>query len=756
MSNEIITELPVEIKQQYDLVPYGDWGKGKRPAPYKLKQTYPDDHQLWSIAEKDRVGIRLNNLVLVDYDGNKPAAVGEIPSLPELATALGYQGQDELIERSLIQWNEEFTSLHFLFTAPSDFNTEDFKQSNQGTDEFFWKHIDIKTGNQLVYLKQGKKNRLLQPDQYDPAPSLVMNQLKTDNTARTTVDDFDYNHKCSDHQVKLAEDWLHETVHELSNMEEDSGRNTQLNIIACTASGLVAGGALDNQASYTLLFDAALEAGLDRGETIATLNSAWKEGFKTPRRDAPYQKPTTVASEVFANEVVHNTNINTALDMELTESIKQGDIDPTDPNVGILHTQYTYFMKNWVMNKEGRFIDIRNLADYSKTAFNAHHIDMMPVKPGSKSFKKFIPSEVFESAKPRVISDLMYKPGADRLFQYEGIDYLNSYIKYDPERPSEIEIRHMYAIIYNHLQWLFVDPSHQRFMLDWLAWQVQHTGKLVGWCPLIMGCRGDGKSVLFELVTAAIGSRNTKSMTNNSINSTFQNWAVGSAVTSFEEIKIESRDSRRIANDMKPFITESRITVNCKNKPEMTVPNNTNYMAFSNEPDPIAISPGDRRWLTLETNHFGKNSVTDRTQTDMKQHFDDIKDAVNQEEFHAAVHWVLREHKISDEFFEHRFRAPQTIFGSELNAQTATERENRLQEYLDNARFVDGRPGLIIDHPDGFQIQDFRPMMPENWFQSMDKKPSAIVLGKWLRNLGYEQANRVNAEGKQVKTFKRG
>jgi len=756
MSRDIVDQLPQHIKPLYDFIPFANWDdseKGSRPAPYKLKQTYPDSHALWNKSEHDRVGVRLNNLVLVDYDGNKEGAVGEIPSPTELATALGYDDLQELYDQTLIQWNDEMTSLHFLFLAPSDFNVTDFKQSNQGTTEHFWKHIDIKTGNQLVYLKKSKTARLWDPQLYPPAPTIVMDQLRSTSTHVASAD-FDYSHNASDHQIKLAEEWLHEACSEMVNAE-DGGRNAMLNTIACTVSGLVAGGSLDNQASYTLLFEAAIKAGLDRSETINTLASGWEEGFKTPRRDAPYVKSSQTASEVFATEVVHNTNVNVKADSELTSAVQDGGIDGSDPDIGILHAHYTYFRENWVMNSESRYVHIPTLASLTKTAFNVSYVSEMPVKPGSKLFKKFVPADVFEMCNPTVVADTMYMPGEERLFMYEGLTYLNSYIAYTPERPPVAELNRVKQVMFNHLHWLFADPNHQKYMMEWLAWNVQRPGEQVGWLPLLMGCRGDGKSILFELATAALGSRNTKLMSNKSMKSDFQSWAVGAAVTAFEEIKIESRDSKQVANDLKPFITESRITVNRKNKNEASVPNTANYIAFSNESDPISIASNDRRWMILETQHFGKNTVTERTQTDMKQHFDDIKDLVNHEEFHAAVHHVLLEHPISEDFINHRYRAPQTAFSAELTNQTASEKEQRLQEYLDNARFVDGRPGLIIDHVDGFQVQDFRPVMPDNWFSGMDKKPSAIMLGKWLRSLGYEVKNRVSTEGNQIKTFKR-
>jgi hypothetical protein len=758
MSAVILNQFTSEIKQQYDFIPYANWDnsvKGSRPAPYKLKQRYDDSHELWGKSELDRIGIRLNQLVLVDYDGNKENAVGEIPSVSELATALGYDSQQSLFDASLMQWNEEMTSLHFLFVAPPEFNVTDFKQHNGGTEDFFWKHIDIKTANQLVYLKTAKTALLRDPSTYDIAPPTVMEQLK-ERSVKSTSDDFDYNHKASDHQIELAEQWLHIACTEMQNAE-DGGRNNKLNSLACTVAGLVAGGALENSAAYTLMFEAAIAAGCEYSETVNTLASAWEEGGKTPRRDAPYLGTKQTASEAFEGQVIHNTNVDTKADNAITELVKSGVVSDTDPDVGILHEQYKFFMENWVMNKAGNFINRNTLADFNKAAFNTMHLHMMPVRPGSKSMKKFDPSEVFEKANPTVISDVMYRPDQPRVFNYEGIDYLNSYIEFNPARPSDADIAYIRTLLQRHLSWLFADPDHRRYMLDWMAWQVQRTGELIGWVPLIMGCLGDGKSVLADLVSAAIGTRNVKSVGNKSINSEFQDWAVGASVGVFEELKTEERKSKQVANDLKPFITELRPSATGKGTKSRDIYNTMNYIAFSNEANPIAITVGDRRWLVLETQHFGKNNVIERTQTDMEEHFDRIMETARDGKFAPAVHWMLREHVMSDEFEKkHRKRAPQTVFSHSLNEQTVSEKENRLQEYLDNATFLDGRSGRLLADPDGFQVQDFRPMMPDNWFQGMDKKPSAIILGRWLRNLGYEHASRVSVvDGRIIKTFKK-
>jgi hypothetical protein len=111
--------------------------------PFKDGQNYqyPDDY-----TNAKCVGWVLDDLVLVDYDGNK--ADGNIVSEAELANLLGLPKMPKSI-----QVNKTGDSIHWLFKVPEDCNIEAYKQANNGR----WsKHIDIKTGNQLMHIKPAK------------------------------------------------------------------------------------------------------------------------------------------------------------------------------------------------------------------------------------------------------------------------------------------------------------------------------------------------------------------------------------------------------------------------------------------------------------------------------------------------------------------------------------------------------------------------------------------------------------------------
>ncbi|KDV04112.1 ATPase [Aeromonas sp. HZM] len=138
------------------------------PAKYANGEKYPIEHTEWSRACRDWVGIRLNRLVLVDWDGYKPESI----SFDTLAEALGFTG-DKLMTHC-VQWNAESTSLHFLFVMPDWVSVEEFKQANNGK---WLAGVDIKTGNQLAYVKASKLNRItgFTPTE---APPVVLAALK--------------------------------------------------------------------------------------------------------------------------------------------------------------------------------------------------------------------------------------------------------------------------------------------------------------------------------------------------------------------------------------------------------------------------------------------------------------------------------------------------------------------------------------------------------------------------------------------------
>ena len=159
----------IAISHTYGLrmTPVYEDGKTK---PYKRNQSYADINDYKNAVY---VGWVLDDLVLLDYDGNK--ANGDIISQEDLATTLGLKSMP-----APIQINTDGDSVHWLFKLPESFNRDDHTQANNGG---WLSHIDVKTGNQLIHIKPGKTlyDGLLD-DGFDEAPTVLLDALYRDRS----------------------------------------------------------------------------------------------------------------------------------------------------------------------------------------------------------------------------------------------------------------------------------------------------------------------------------------------------------------------------------------------------------------------------------------------------------------------------------------------------------------------------------------------------------------------------------------------
>lgn len=166
--------------------------KGGSTQPYAKGQTYHDPTAPeWEKAIA--VGVVLDDAILLDYDGNK--AAGDIISLNELAPMLGLDDMPQAAQE-----NTDGDSLHFLFKRPEGFQC---KASSDG----WLRHIDVKSGNQLMHLKPGKiinDNELPRPEELPAAPQVLLDALASKSFDAAPRDPWDG----SDQQVREAREIL--------------------------------------------------------------------------------------------------------------------------------------------------------------------------------------------------------------------------------------------------------------------------------------------------------------------------------------------------------------------------------------------------------------------------------------------------------------------------------------------------------------------------------------------------------------------
>jgi hypothetical protein len=152
-----LTQIAANVEANgHAVIPMGDNGN---PRPYGDGQNYA---AFLVNGDHDRFGVRLGRTVLVDLDGNKvegaptPAEVLRLIHCDDTIT------EEEAISEAA-QWREvtgedgtpvSDGSFHWVYRLPDDVKDATLKQClSNALDAHQMPGVDIKTGNQLIYVK---------------------------------------------------------------------------------------------------------------------------------------------------------------------------------------------------------------------------------------------------------------------------------------------------------------------------------------------------------------------------------------------------------------------------------------------------------------------------------------------------------------------------------------------------------------------------------------------------------------------------
>ena len=254
----------------WPIIPMGSkYGKG---------QKYPA-----SMVSRDaeRFGVRLDGAILLDYDGNKASPM-PISELFELLMGEPITEQEALSEA--VQWRFKGGDLdgsyHWLFRLPEGVDASSLRQCVTGVFE----GVDIKTGNQLIFIKADKD---LADDTLPPiselleAPTALLELLKQTAPVRTEFAPF----APTGETTRYGAAALAGALEAVANAPQGH-RNETLNTEGLKVAQLVAGGEIAAQDAAELE-QAALAAGMGQSEITATLASATAAGMTMPRNAPP-------------------------------------------------------------------------------------------------------------------------------------------------------------------------------------------------------------------------------------------------------------------------------------------------------------------------------------------------------------------------------------------------------------------------------------------------------------------------------------
>lgn len=236
--------------------------------------------------------------------------------------------------------------------------------------------------------------------------------------------------------------------------------------------------------------------------------------------------------------------------------------------------------------------------------FTPEVIDLMHATPAVGDEKPPRPRDyLIQVAGVPQVEALRYDPtqGDKRFFTDGGVPYVNTYIPSYP-KPDRSRAAEAGDVILRHVETTIAEPLYREIYLSYYAHLVQKPGKKIRWAMLLQGAQGSGKSFWAVLSMAMLGRNNVRKVAaSDVINGQFNGWAVGQQVVFLEEIRVVGSSRHLVMDRMKPCISDEYISVRELYQPARMVPNNCNYVMFTNYHDALAINDSDRRYFVLES-----------------------------------------------------------------------------------------------------------------------------------------------------------
>jgi len=153
------------------------------------------------------------------------------------------------------------------------------------------------------------------------------------------------------------------------------------------------------------------------------------------------------------------------------------------------------------------------------------------------------------------------------------------------------------------LQYLCSNEEHSdsifRWVLNWIAYPIQHPGAKMSTALIFHGPQGTGKNLFFEAIMSIYGEYG-RIVDQAAIEDKFNDWASKKLFLIADEV-VARTELFHIKNKLKCFVTGEWIRINPKNVSAHDERNHVNLVFLSNEAQPLVLEKDDRRYMVIHT-----------------------------------------------------------------------------------------------------------------------------------------------------------
>lgn len=143
-------------------------------------------------------------------------------------------------------------------------------------------------------------------------------------------------------------------------------------------------------------------------------------------------------------------------------------------------------------------------------------------------------------------------------------------------------------------------PEERKWFWQWMAYPVQHPGAKLNSAVICQGPQGSGKTFIGTCLGKIYGTNYTKA-TQQMLQNDFNGFMHGKQFVLADEISgTGSAEHRRVADQLKGWVTDETIMINRKNKEQYELPNHCNFLFTTNHLDAFYLELDDRRYFIIE------------------------------------------------------------------------------------------------------------------------------------------------------------
>lgn len=138
------------------------------------------------------------------------------------------------------------------------------------------------------------------------------------------------------------------------------------------------------------------------------------------------------------------------------------------------------------------------------------------------------------------------------------------------------------------------------YILNWLAFIVQHPGTKTETALVLKGFQGSGKNTFTDVICEVLNGYSVANVTDiNELTGQFNAVVEHKMLLVLNEMKNAGDDRLANFNALKSIITDREIRVNEKHQPRRTAENVANLIFCTNNEFPVKIEMSDRRYLVI-------------------------------------------------------------------------------------------------------------------------------------------------------------